>query len=105
MNPPRNMLSRDFGQQPMQDAPPMNMLARGEAGGMGQMPPMMQPGPAPQQPGMPSQQDIDEAWARNPNDMTGEAIEQMVRRSGGALVAPWDREQAPPDPRMLPPRR
>lgn len=88
MNPPRNMLSRDFGQQPMQDAPPMNMLARG---GMGQ-PPVHMASDRGQGQGQSTQQMLDEAWERMPNDSTGEQIDMIVRQSGGRLTAPWDRK-------------
>jgi hypothetical protein len=78
-----------------------NALA-GDSGGMGQAFPLMMPGgPPPPQPGMPTQQDIDDAWSREPTDMNAEAIEQLVRRSGGALVAPWDRQQPPMAPMPL----
>ena len=80
MNPPRNPLVGGLL------APPQT-LPMASPGGQHGMPPQQQ---------LPSQQQIDAEWERNPTDMTAEAIEQLVRRSGGALVAPWAREQPPP---------
>lgn len=68
MNPPKSALMA-FQQSP----PPVHMASdRGQG--------------SPQ----PTQQMIDEAWARMPTDDTGEQIEMIVKNSGGALVAPWE---------------
>lgn len=106
MNPPRNMLGRDFGQQPMQDAPPMNMLARDGMGygqppvhmasdrgqGQGQPFPLKVPGRPPQQ--LPPQAYIDELAERGGDDALEEA-EYWIEQSAGSLKAPWDREIPP----------
>lgn len=104
MRPMMNALARPMPQQNT-----MNALAPQNVSGGGNMPgqpfPLTVPGPRPQPPmqgGMPTQEMIDEAWARNPTDMMGEQIDQLVRGSGGALVAPWDRQ---PQPQMMQPRR
>lgn len=79
---PQNMLGQPNGMQP--GMPQQGMPQQG----------MPQQG----MPGMPSQEMLDDLWRQQPTDSIGAQIEQIVRNSGGALMAPWDRQQQPANP-------
>lgn len=40
---------------------------------------------------LPTQEELDALWSESPTDQNGAMIEEMIRRSDGALQAPWDR--------------
>jgi hypothetical protein len=103
MNNSLNVLAKPDRQQIMQrqpnvlSMPPGGMVPGAAQGNMlGQPFQMRQPDPS-----LPTQQELDELWATQPTDQTGAMIEDVIRRSGGQLQAPWDRM----DPRQQTPMR
>lgn len=97
-NDQMNVLAQHMRQGMSQQPTNALAMAGGRGGGMMQpMPGAMHGGAVPPfqmrqpDPSMPTQEQLDELWARQPTDQTGAMIEDLIRRSGGQLQAPWDR--------------